>query len=329
MAGAVAFRAADEPTTSRRDYWQHVVGTALGPVDLRVAGAVDVHDRLVLGELGAVRVGVLSATQPGGASRAARHIRDTDPDFCKIDILVQGHGVVAQDGREAVLRPGDFTFVDLSRPAHWAMSAIRIIAVVFPRSLVPLRRDELARMTAVPVAGDRGAGALISSLARQLPDHLDEYDDTEGIRLGTAVLDLLGAGIAARLDRADAVPPETRQRALLLRIRAFIDERLGDPELRPTTVAQAHHISLRYLHRLFETQDTTVAEWIRHRRLERCRRDLLDPAQSTRPVAAIGAHWGITNAAHFNRVFRATYGITPGECRRSAMKSRRAGEPSR
>jgi AraC-like DNA-binding protein len=33
------------------------------------------------------------------------------------------------------------------------------------------------------------------------------------------------------------------------------------------------------LHRLFETQETTAAEWIRHRRLDRCRRDLLDPAQ--------------------------------------------------
>jgi AraC-like DNA-binding protein len=319
MAGAVAFNAADEPATSRRDYWQHVVGTAMGPVDLRVAGTVDVHDRLVLGELGAVRVGVLSAAQPGGASRAAKHIRDSDPDFCKIDILVHGHGMVAQDGREAVLRPGDFTLVDLSRPAYWTMSAIRIVAVVFPRSLVPLRQDELARLTAVPVGGDRGAGALISSLALQLPEHLDEYDDTEGVRLGTAVLDLLGAGMAARLDRADAVPPETRQRALLLRVRAFIDERLGDPELRPATVADAHHISLRYLHRLFETQDTTVAEWIRHRRLERCRHDLLDPAQSTRPIAAIGARWGITNAAHFARLFRAAYGITPSECRRSAL----------
>ncbi len=319
MAGAVAFRAADEPTTSRRDYWKHVVGTALGPVDLRLAGAVDVHDRLVLGELGAVRVGMLSAARPGGASRAAKHIRDSDPDFCKIDILVDGHGVVAQDGREAELRPGDFTFVDLSRPAYWTMSAIRIVAVVFPRSLLPLRRDELARLTAVPVAGDRGGGALISSLALRLPEHLDEYDDAEGVRLGTAVLDLLAAGMAARLDRTDAVAPETRQRALLQRIRAFIDERLGDADLRPTTVAEAHHISLRYLHRLFETEDTTVAEWIRHRRLERCRRDLLDPAHVDRPVAAIGARWGIPNPAHFNRVFRATYGITPGECRRSAM----------
>jgi hypothetical protein len=33
--------------------------------------------------------------------------------------------------------------------------------------------------------------------------------------------------------------------------------------------------------RLFESQQTTVAGWIRHRRLERCRRDCSIPANAT------------------------------------------------
>ena len=54
---------------------------------------------------------------------------------------------------------------------------------------------------------------------------------------------------------------------------AFVEQHLGDADLTPAAVAAAHHVSLRQLHRLFETQETTVAAWIRHRRLERCRRD--------------------------------------------------------
>lgn len=137
-----------------------------------------------------------------------------------------------------------------------------------------------------------------------------------GTRLGTAVLDLLTAGMAARLDRTRAVAPETRHRALLVRIRASIEQRLGDPDLTPGKLAAAHHISVRYLHKLFATQETTLAGWIRWRRLERCRRDLLDPNQVTRPVRAIAARWGILNATHFSRVFRAAYGVSPGEYRR-------------
>jgi hypothetical protein len=85
-----------------------------------------------------------------------------------VDILAEGSGVVAQDGREARLSGGDVTLVDLTRPAYWRMSPVRIVAVVFPRSLLPLRPPELARLTAVRIPGNRGAGALVSSLAGQL-----------------------------------------------------------------------------------------------------------------------------------------------------------------
>jgi AraC-like DNA-binding protein len=101
----------------------------------------------------------------------------------------------------------------------------------------------------------------------------------------------------------------------LRRVHGFIEARLGDPGLSPGTIAAAHSISPRYLYKLFETQGTGVAAWIRRRRLERCRRDLLDPALADRPVSAIAARWGLTNAAHFSRAFRAAYGAAPSEYR--------------
>jgi AraC-like DNA-binding protein len=83
-------------------------------------------------------------------------------------------------------------------------------------------------------------------------------------------------------------------------------------------IAAENHVSLRYLHKLFETQQMTVAGWIRQRRLERCRRDLRDPALSHLPVSAIAARSGLIDAAHFSRVFRAAYGISPSEYRLTA-----------
>lgn len=173
----------------------------------------------------------------------------------------------------------------------------------------------MAWLTGERIPGDRGSGALVSSFVRQVVGHLDDLGAGDGTRLGTAVVDLLTVALASRLDRDGQVPPDTAQRAMLLRLHTFIEERLGDPSLSPATVAAAHHISPRYLYKLFSTQGQGVADWIRRRRLERCRRDLLDPALWARPVAAIGARWGITNAAHFSRLFRAAYGLPPGEYR--------------
>jgi AraC-like DNA-binding protein len=304
------FRADDVPVPERAEYWRHVIGETLIPLE-----PLDVPDRLIAGDVGALQVGELSASASGGARRTAAHIRRSDPDLYKIDVLVDGRGVIEQGDREAALGPGDFTLVDLSSPACWSMGPARVVALTFPPGMLPLRRDDLGRLRCVRMRGDQGTGALFSSLAQRLIEQIDNLSRADGARLGTAVLDLLAAGLATRLDRASVISPEGRQRALLLRVRAFIEEWLGDPELSPRSIAAAHYISIRYLHKLFEAEQTTVADWIRRRRLERCRRDLLDPAQRATPVGAIGLRWGFRDAAHFNRLFRAAYGLPPGECR--------------
>jgi AraC-like DNA-binding protein len=320
----VVHRADDLPVAARADYWRHVIGETIVPVD-----PFGDPDQIRAGGVGAVQVGEVSASTPGGARRTPIHIRRSDPGLYKIDVLAQGDGVIEQNGREAALQPGDFTLVDLSRPALWRMAPARIVALTFPAEMLPLRRDDVARLTAVRIRGDRGTGALISSLARQLIDQLDHCGGPDGPRLGTAVLDLLTAGLAARLDRVREMQPQSRQRALLLRVQAFIEERLFDPGLTPGSVAAAHHISLRYLHKLFEPAQTTVADWIRRRRLERCRRDLLDPALRDEPVSAIGMRWGLTDAAHFSRLFRAAYGVPPAEYREGAHGRQAGSRPVR
>nr|WP_316728251.1 helix-turn-helix transcriptional regulator [Streptomyces sp. 11x1] len=78
-------------------------------------------------------------------------------------------------------------------------------------------------------------------------------------------------------------------------------------------IAAAHHISLSYLHRLFQ-QDSpgeTVAAWIRAQRLEGARRDLADPALAATPVHTIAARWGMPRPSDFTRAFRWAYGVSP------------------
>jgi AraC-like DNA-binding protein len=105
--------------------------------------------------------------------------------------------------------------------------------------------------------------------------------------------------------------------ALLDRVQGYILRHLGDDGLTPDRVAAAHHISTRYLHRLFQGQGLTVASWIKGQRLERCRRDLGDPGLCHLPVHVIGARWGFGQAAAFSRAFRGAYGTTP-TCFRAA-----------
>ncbi|WP_346173743.1 helix-turn-helix domain-containing protein [Streptomyces cuspidosporus] len=59
---------------------------------------------------------------------------------------------------------------------------------------------------------------------------------------------------------------------------------------------------------------------MRHRRLERCRLDLVDPLLNARPIQAIAELWGFHNP-HFSRLFSATYGIPPRDYRHLPPKA--------
>jgi hypothetical protein len=119
-----------------------------------------------------------------------------------------------------------------------------------------------AGLAAVGVPGDAGPGAVFSSTARQA----DRLGAAAGARVGAAALDLLTVALAGRLDRPGQVPADSSRRVLLLGVRASSRPGCPTPELTPAAVARAHHVSLRWLYRLFEQEPTSVAGLIRERR---------------------------------------------------------------
>jgi AraC-like DNA-binding protein len=314
---SAVWHARDVPAALRLDYMRHAVADTIVPFDLHVAGALDTRGGIRSADVGMARV--VRLTAPAGVDfeivRGARLIRRSDPGLCKIDLQLRGRSVFEQDDRQVELCPGDFGFADLSRPCRIGGSPCNAV-VMFPRACLPLRDRETMDLAGTCFrAGEPGA-ALVSSLVSRMARDIDAYDGAKGARFGAALLGLIIATLASRVDRETALPIETRERALLVRVGAFIEERLGDPDLSPPMIAAAHHISPRQLYRLFEGRGEPVAALIRHRRLQRSLQDLLDPALNDMPVNAIARRWGFSSPAHFSRAFRAEYGVPPGEYRR-------------
>jgi AraC-like DNA-binding protein len=324
---SVVFRASDAAVDAREDYWRQVHHDHFGPLDLVPEAQLGADDRLVVGELGPVRVAVLTSG-PGQVRRTARDVGQVDPDRGLLIVQDEGSARVGHGGSLAELKPGDLDLVDLALPFRCFHSADRTVMLTFPLSLLPLRRPEISRLAGARIPGDGGAPALVSTLIRELPGHLDD-PGVAGARLGTAVLDLLTVALTARLGRPLRAARAADRRALRDRVRTYIEVRLPAADLSPATVAAAHHISVRYLHQLFDDEEYSVAAYIRRRRLERCRTDLLDPSLAGRPVGAVAARWGFANAAHFSRLFRDVYGLPPGEYRQGNTATTRAHDPQR
>jgi AraC-like DNA-binding protein len=311
-----------EAPQSRVERVRQAICETIAPFDLRVTedagGGGEVHSA----DVGMLRI-VVAPGSPviGEVVRTPRLIRSSDPEMCKIDLQLRGRAVLEQDGRQAMLDVGAFTFVDLSRPCQLAGDLSGVAAVMFPRSLLPLRYRDTRQLAGVIFDGHEANAALVAALLGQVINRLDAYTGAGGARVGAAVFDLITAALAVRLDRPEAISPDARLRTLTWRVKTFIEERLSDPALSPGQVAAAHHVSVRYLYRIFAEQQTTIGAWIRSRRLEGCRRDLTDPDLLDRPVSAVGARWGFVDPTHFGRAFRSAYGVTPSEFRRMCAPS--------
>ena len=309
----VRLRAEDVPVTSRREYWQHVFETVTVPYRLKGTGS-DFRSRMDASEFGPARL-VRADAPPGEALRTPKQVRRAAPDQRMIVVQVHGSTVWGQDDRECVLSPGDLTFIDLARP-HWsALRSSGVANVRFPGQLMPLRRNEADRLCGVHFDARDDSVSLASKLVREVARDFDRHQVASRARIGSAVLDLVIAALASRVESTSPAAADSAQRALVLRIHAYIERNLSDPALSPTGVAAAHGVSVRYLHKLFEGQEATVAEWIRRRRLDRCRRELLDPGLRALPVSRIGARSGLVNAQSFNRLFRTHSGLPPAEFR--------------
>jgi AraC-like DNA-binding protein len=314
-------RTLDLPSGQRFEYWKHVLSHTFVPLEVSTpSGDADFRGRLRGCELGSLRFIEVSA-EAHTARRTARLVKAAPAGCYKIGLQLRGSSVLIQDGREATLTPGDFTFYDTDRPYTLAFSdPHRMVVLLFPRDTLGLPQSRLAGLTATRLPGEPGGMAtLIGPFLAQVADLLDEVDSRgpwAGVRLADNVLDLLATVLTERLDYAPP-DPDTAHRALMLQITAFIEDHLGDAGLSPAQIAAAHHISLRQLHKLFHSRGTTVAGWIRQRRLEHCGHDLRDPRCAARPVAAVGARWGYPDPAHFSRLFKASYGMSPRDYRAS------------
>jgi AraC-like DNA-binding protein len=279
-------------------------------------------------------------------------VRGAEPDAYQLEFVLSGRCVVECRGQLERLRFGDFTIRDMSRPSALAFpttAVTRLLRLSIPRDLAMRHFPAVTKVIGVRVPGNRGPGALLAVVLAQVAQDLELYAAVERIWISTAVLDLVGAALAAVAgepavadrhdDRHDDLRDDLRgdlrgdlrddlrddlrgdlRGDLRDDIYAFVEERLGDPDLSPAMIAKAHHISVRYLHKLFQGSGFTLGQWVRRRRLDRCRRDLGDPALADRPVAAVAARWGFSDAAHFSRSFRAAYQATPSDYRRDVCR---------
>lgn len=261
------------------------------------------------------------AGRPYPARRAHRLVARDSGEYLFVGIrgatgMRGGSGALGPRQPEDVfLGPGDICFYDAHGPATLDFpERFRMKVFLVPYESLGLDAADVARLAGTPVPRVSRLGSLLSPFLSELADTASSSLPPVGELLAWNAVNVLATLATERLGRDATATPDART-PLRTRILEFIDLHLTDEDLSPETIAGAHHISARYLHRLFQDEGTTVGRWIQRRRLEECRRDLMIRARGGRTIAAVANRWGFMSATHFSRVFRAAYGMSPSEWR--------------
>ncbi|MFJ2665114.1 helix-turn-helix domain-containing protein [Nocardia fluminea] len=262
----------------------------------------------------------LSTVSAGGQRirRTRRGIAKTEGEFLLVSILTEGSGLLHQDDRVALVRPGDMVFYDTSRPYHWDLDG-QWSQVVVQTPLEVLRQQlgpgGFPLPTAVTVTAD-SAGGVVAGFFRDLariqqsaPGHAAVLADN-GVKLLASAVRLASGEIPS------GQPAQALSREQVL---SFMRTRCADPSLTIDDIARACLVSRRTLYRLFGDVEDGLSAVLRRMRVE-CARTLLtrDPGRATATVALAS---GFASERHFFRAFRLETGMTPGEFRMLASSA--------
>lgn len=235
-----------------------------------------------------------------------------------------GQTVVARGLQGLLLAEGELMVLTNRAPIRArSPSASRLLVVGIPQSAIGAHREGLAKADALRIPTREGIPSLVGQLLRGLASQSRATVADRSIRLAQHVAGLIALVCLDALEQGGiSERPVTVQDA-----KEYIEQHLQDVDLTPAETAAALCVSARTLHRMFEG-GSTVSGWIRMRRLEQCRLELGDRACDGLPVSRIGAKWGIWDAAHFSRLFRSAYGVSPATYRALSRGHGWSGTPS-
>lgn len=249
------------------------------------------------------------------ADRTGNDIDSRDAGCILLNVVTEGSVRVSQDGRQAVLRRGDFAIHDAARPYSLVFdTAFSQVIFGLPRPLLRQRMGCFNHFTAVRVPGDLQIGQVASHFMINVARlHWGNPASPEAQRLSLQVIDLVALALSMQGDTPLRESSSTHRSALLYRAKAFVEAHLS-AELSPAMVAAALGCSARYINNLFADEETTLGRYVMERRLGQCRLDLARGSDH-RQIGEIAYAWGFASLSHFSRSFKERFALSPSEYR--------------
>lgn len=251
----------------------------------------------------------------------ARYWRDkTRLGWCDLDHyllhLPLQKGLVSGNGLR--VRALDVVMLDLSQPARFRMAASEGVSLLIPRTaLAPLLLDS-GQLHGLVLRRETPSGVILARLLSSLATTAPQLAMDEALRLTLPVLGMVAACLTQVAARK-APPPRSGKLNLARKVRLYIEQNLYRENLTPDALAKELGVSRSQLYRAFE-KFGGVRHYLLQRRLRQSLFALCDPTNVTRRIADLAYDHGFVDEAHFSRLFRKAFGLSPRAARAAIQR---------
>jgi AraC-like DNA-binding protein len=288
--------------------WREEFGRCVVHVDIEPSSGVPLHVEATLQALPGLRTLVWQGS-PMRFKRSHANIVDGD-DSIGFVICSPSKSQLSQRGQEVELRAGDAIGLLHSGPAIVAYAEGLQFGLSVPREALTQRVTNVDSLTMRPIP--RRAEAL-RLLVAYLKSALKE-GALAAPKLRDVVVTHIHDLVALAISDCAALGESSASAVVAARHSAALDHIVGhfqDPELSLEVVARCQGISPRYLQHLMTSSGTSFTECVNELRLQRAFALLMEPHSSAQRISDIALEVGFSDISHFNRLFRARFGVSP------------------
>jgi AraC-like DNA-binding protein len=239
------------------------------------------------------------------------------PEAIWLTVLLEGKAQLSYEDCKIDLEPGDIaygpTFADaaLRFSSDFRQLFVNVQRLMLnPRVFAPLS----LRLGHLP--GRCGVNRVLSGMLRSVADVIGEISSEDLRPVELSLTEFLITALENEKGVFGLGGVAGARATRLHRICQGIEAVLGNPALTLGMVAERERVSTRYLQKLFTEAGNNFSHYLRTRRLDRCRADLISPLHAELSISEICFRWGFNGSAHFSRAFRKEFGMSPREYRR-------------
>lgn len=308
---------ANIPVRERRDWLQTMICQEFTRVEITPPATDDLFNEVTFYTWNKLRLSIIKS-HAITIDKLPREPHLANQDNYLAVILLSGKYLLEQNGRETFLQPGDMAIYDATQPHRiYCPHHFSKLIVSIPRTVMRDRIAGIEHCTALSISGKESVGSVASHFIRTVASQVETMNASEFSALSEHSLDLLTLALTS-------IRPQdynlSRSRSISLRlVKNFVALHLSDASMNTAMIASGVHLSPRYINELFSDEGISLIRYVWKSRLERCHKDILNPALIGCRVSEIAYRWGFNDFSHFSRAFKLQFGMSPRDCKNNAV----------